>query len=426
MRAILPIVLLLGPAIHAEDAPEPPPRKTPAVSLLPDGSQLHRVMLPRYDEERRLSAVLKADLMTLVSRDVIAGENVAIEFFNADRSRGGNMEMKSATFDQSNGLLETGDPVRLESGRILVDGTGLIYRHDQGKGFLTGPATTLIRALTETTMKKPHPFQRPAVGVVGAALLGIATAGPPAALTGKEIAGIEADAEPAAPRLQENARAARADLRAQLEATARTTAEALAFLDEAGLADGESGAPVHEPPAAPLEVELGPEDTLISCEGGVYFDADTGELLYLKNVRVKDPLFDLRGANQLTIHLAKKPEEPVKPEDGKPAEAEEKAAPGMGIGANFGNVDRIVATGAVHIRQKQPEAGKEPIEAAGAIFTYWPESGKIVITGGYPWVKQGTTYFRATQPELNLNIWKDGSFKTEGPWEMGGRLNQGR
>jgi len=424
MRAILPIILLLGPAIHAE--PEPAPRKTPAVSLLPNGSQLHRVILPRYDEDFRLSAVLKADVMTLVTDEVIAGEIVTIAFYNPDRSRGGRVEMNNATLNQASGLLDTREPVMLDSGRIRADGTGLIYHHDKGKGFLTGPAATRIRALTETTMTTPHPFQRPAVAVVGAALLSIATAGPPAALTEEEIATIAADAEPVAPLHQEAARAARADLRAELDTAARATADAADFLEEAGLIDQGDGAP--EPtPAVPLEVDPGPEDTLITCEGGVYFDADAGLLVYLKNVVVKDPLFDLRGANELKIFLAKKPEAPA---DKKDAKVADKAAPaaglGAGLGAGFGDVERVVATGAVRILQKQPEPGKEPVEAAGAIFTYYPKTGEIIITGGYPWVKQGASFFRATKPNLNLRIWKNGSFKTEGDWEMGGRLNPDR
>ena len=422
MRAILPIILLLGPAVHAEQEPEQPARKTPAASLLPSGSQLHRVMLPRYDEDLGLSAVLKADVMTLVSEEVIAGEKVTIAFYNPDRSRGGRVEMDNATLNQASGLLETGEPVMLDSGRIRVDGTGLIYHHDQGKGFLTGPASTRIRALTETTMTNPHPFQRPAVAVVGAALLSVATAGPPAALTEEEMARIAADAEPFALRHQESARAARADLRAELDAAAQATAQAAAFLEEAGLIDQGDRAP-HLPPAAPLEAETGPGDTLITCEGGVYFDADAGLLVYLKNVVVKDPLFDLRGANELKIFLAKKPEQPAEKKDAK---ADEKAAPVAGLGAGFGAVERVVATGAVRILQKQPEPGKEPVEAAGAIFTYSPESGDIIITGGYPWVKQGANFFRATQPDLVLRIWKNGSFKTEGDWQMGGRLDQNR
>ena len=74
------------------------------------------------------------------------------------------------------------------------------------------------------------------------------------------------------------------------------------------------------------------------------------------------------------------------------------------------------------ITQKQVEKGKQPVQASGAIFTYRPGTGEIVLSGGYPWVKQGTTFMRAKEPNLNLRIQKSGSFITEGNWDMGGNI----
>ena len=84
-----------------------------------------------------------------------------------------------------------------------------------------------------------------------------------------------------------------------------------------------------------------------------------------------------------------------------------------------------MATGAVLLDQKPTEAGKEPIKASGAIFTYNIKDDQIILKGGYPWVMQGTTYMRAKEPNLILRISpKAGSFVTEGNWEMGGNLDQ--
>jgi hypothetical protein len=153
----------------------------------------------------------------------------------------------------------------------------------------------------------------------------------------------------------------------------------------------------------------------------MYFDADGGLFVYLKNVRVQDPRFHLSGANELKVILGKKPEPAAETSD-KPAA--EKPRTGTGLGAKFGDVERIIATGAVRVLQKQPEAGKEPVEASGAIFTYHTKSGEIILSGGFPWVKQGATFMRAKEPNLILRIQKNGSFVTEGNWEMGGRIDQ--
>ncbi len=414
MRAIFPALLLLSPALHAEEAPAEPRKKIPAVSLLPDGSKLHGVMLPRYDENQRLSAVLKADVMTLVTDQQISGDQVTIAFYNADQSPRARVEMKNALLDQASGLLEAGGGVTLRGDRIEAEGAGLIYQMEKAKGFLRGPAETRIRANTETTMTQPHLPTRTVVALAGAAVLAAASAEPPTAQAEAEKSAIAAQATSAAPAHAKATEAARNSLRAELAAAAQATQAAAEFVEEAGIAANGSGESAIQPPAEPLKVNPGPQDTVVNCDGGMYFDADAGLFVYLKNVRVNDPRFALSGANELKIHLAKKPE----PADQK-VENDKRV-----FGSGFGDVERVVATGAIRILQKQPQAGKEPIEASGAIFTYHPKTGEIVLTGGYPWVKQGANFMRAKDPQLSLRIQKNGSFVTQGNWDMGGRLNQ--
>jgi hypothetical protein len=418
LRIIVPALFLIAPAMVAGGVELPhvgPKKNLSAVALLPAGSKLQGVMLPRYDENRRLSGVLKAKSMTLVSEEVIAGESVSIEFFNPNRSPRGRIDLVKAVLDQGKGLLRAEENVTIQADRIHARGMGLVYSFDQGEGFLFGPATTRIQAATETTMKSnSSPIRGAAVAIASSATL---AAAPPAPMTPEQSAALQADAASAAPAHAEASESARVNLRTELESSAAVTAAASAFLEQAELlADEPAAKPV---PAQPLDVKPGPADTVISCDGGMYFDADAGVFVYLKNVRVADPRFSLTGANELKIHLAKKPEEPAagKPEADKPA---------MGLGAKFGEVERIVATGAVRILQKQPEAGKEPVEASGAIFSYHTGSGEIVLTGGFPWVKQGTSFMRANEPNLSLRIRKNGSFVTEGNWDMGGNLNQDR
>jgi lipopolysaccharide export system protein LptA len=258
------------------------------------------------------------------------------------------------------------------------------------------------------------PRRAAAVSMLASASL---IAAPPAAPAPEQKTTAQADAAAAAPAHAVASRASREALRSELDASAAATAAATAFLEQADLASGKTEA-VPEP-AAPLDVKPGPNDTVVTCDGGMYFDADAGVFVYLKNVRVADPRFALSGANELKIFLGKKPAEAPEPNA-----ADKK--PGIGLGAKFGNVERIVATGAVRILQKQTEAGKQPVEASGAIFTYQPETGEIVLTGGYPWVMQGTSFMRAKQPNLSLRIQKSGSFVTEGNWDMGGVLDQKR
>lgn len=419
MRAILPVLLLLAPALHAAESAPAPRKKLPAISLLPDGSELQGVMLPRYDENRHLTGVLKAKAMTLVNDETIAGETVSIEFFNPDRSPRGRVDLTQAVFNQAKGLLEAREPVTIRTDRVNAKGTGLVYAFEQGEGFLLGPATTWIPAPVETTMNSRQAPLRTAT-LVGMSLISQSlTAAPPPPVTPAEQAAMQADAAPGAPKHAAAAQTARTNLLADLASSEAANAKAKAFLEQADLAAGTSSAPSVDAAAQqPLDLKPGLTDTVITCDGGMYFDADAGVFVYLKNVRVADPRFALSGANELKIFLGKKPADvPAKPDpSAKP--------PSLGLGAKFGDVERILATGAVRILQKQVEAGKEPVEASGAIFTYQPKSGEIVLSGGYPWVKQGANFMRAMEPNLNLRIQKNGSFVTEGNWQMGGKIDK--
>jgi len=383
-----------------------PKKKLSAISLLPNGSQLHGVMFPRYDENQILTGVLKAKAMTLVNAETVAGDGVVIEFFNPDGTRRGRANLAKAVFNQAKGTLNADEPVSLHADRISAKGNGLIYAFQDGEGFLTGPVTTWMQATTETTMNT-SPLRYAAIA--GMAILTPAQAAEP-----------PQPATPTTAQVSDSAKASRDELRADLDASAAATRSAREFLEKADIvAKTPANTDTASSESKPLDIQPGPTDTVITCDGGMYFDADTGVFVYLKNIKVTDPRFNLTGANKLEIHLSKKPEK-------KPDKSDDKKTPGMGLGAKFGDVESITATGTVKIVQKEVEAGKQPVQASGALFTYRPKTGNITLSGGYPWVMQGATFMRAKEPNLTLNIQKSGSFQTEGNWEMGGHLDQKR
>lgn len=415
MRPLLPALILLAPALHAAEAGGDPPKrgKISAVSLLPDGSELCEVMFPRYDEKRRLVGVLKAEAMTLVNDQTVSGRTISIEFFNDDQTPRGRIDLKTATFDQSRGFVEAREPVTVRSDRINANGTGLIHDLETGEGFLLGPAETWIPNPTETAMTtRPSTLRAAAAGMAIAATSVNAAAPPP--LTEAEKAALQTDAASAAGDLTEAAKATRADLGSALAASDAANKSAREFLVKAELDAKETVAP--EPPQAkPLEKEPGPNDTLIACDGGMYFNPDEGVFVYLKNVRVTDPRFTMKGANELKIFLSKKPEDNNAKTEKKDGPQEAKL--GDDLGGKFGDVERIVATGAIVLDQKAVD-GNEAIKASGAIFSYNIKADQVIISGGYPWVVRGGLALRAKEPNLTLRIQpKTGKMDTEGAWE---------
>jgi len=400
--------LLAAPVLCAQGT-APDVKKNP-VSLLPSGSVLKGVLLPRYDEERNLVGDMKAETMTLIDSERVQGENVLIRFFNRDRSLRGKVKMEIALFDQAKSRLLTNELVEITADRLVARGVGLVYSLREGKGFLKGPASTWISAPPTATSMISSPFS-------AAALVAFCLAPSPLIalptpfVSEDELAAIKADSAPAKPEADRRSTATQASFNESVEQGNKASGDALEFISTSEIKSVATQEPRAEEEAKPLEVKPGPDDTLITCDGGMYFDSDEGILVYLGNVKVTDPRFSLSGAEQLKVFFEKKPgKKKVKKDDKEPA--------GMG---NFGDVQKIIAEGAVRIDQKGVN-GKEPIQASGSILTYNIPTGEIIIHGGYPWVKQGTYFTRAKQPNLTLRLLNNGSFSTQGNWEMGGNL----
>lgn len=370
-------------------------------------------MLPRYDKDRKLVSDLKAEIMTLIDPELIQGETVMIKFYHPDRSLRGKVELKQAVFNQTTSHLRADEPVKINTDRLIAIGDGLIYSFQNGQGFLIGPATTWISYPDQSTSMRPNPTKTAALIALCMAP-SLAIAKPPANVSTTELTAIKAAAAPSADKVEKEAQSIEATLKEDINSAQKASDTAHEFAKSSGL---ENLSNESEKQAEPLVVSPGPNDTIIKCDGGMYFDAEAGVLVYLKNVRVSDPRFDLAGADELKVFFDQK-------ESKKPAAGSKKSEI-SGPAANFGDVKKLIATGTVRFVQKSV-AGKEPVEASGGILTYDVPKGEIIISQRYPWVKQGKFYARAKQPNLTLRLLNNGSFTTQGNWEMGGNLNMNK
>ncbi len=368
--------------------------KNKATKLLPLGSELRGLMLPRYDENRKLEGVLKAETMKLISDDELEGTKVEIEFYNKDGTLRAKMDVKKAIFSQSNNTLTAREPIEVHSDKAIVKGNGLHYSFESGEGFIIGPATTIFTQPTKTAMNLKKSLHRTAALASTALIL-------------NQPIRADDEAEPAKANQE-----ARENLVKDLDASVAALNAAKDLLSKADIAVPAAG-DTFKPADKPHDMKEDASKTIINSKGGIYFDSKKGILVYLKDVTVKDPRFHLSGVNELKVFF-----DPPSP-DKKPKPAEEKAELGEDLAGSIGKARRIVATGAVLLEQKEVKKGKEPIQASGAIFTYDIKEKKATISGGYPWVVQGPNGFRAKEPNLTLNISvEDRTFSAEpGNWE---------
>lgn len=393
-------------------------KSLPASDLLPDGSQLHGVVIPRHNQQRQLVSALMADVVTMVNDEMIAGTGITVDFYGDKGRRDARIQLKEATFNQVAGIMHATETVTIDANTYRARGTGLHFALRESRGFLTGPTMTWMDSQPETAMNTKTSSL---IGAAGIALVS-QTVTPVNAEISSTLDPKPVQAAPAEEGPIAKAREEAGDkLKQDIKASSTTDAEVREFIERIPL-DFEklTGRKPTPAPAKPLQFEPGPEHTVVECQSGMYFDAEQGLLVYLKDVGVKDPRYTLSGADILKIYMGKA--------EKKGADTSNKKDPDGGpvpdMGGNFDSVEKIVATGAVRILQRAVKKGKQPVEASGAVFSYHPATGDILLSGGYPWVKQGDFFARAKEPNLTLRMKKDGSFVTEGNWEMGGRLNQ--
>jgi len=141
----------------------------------------------------------------------------------------------------------------------------------------------------------------------------------------------------------------------------------------------------------------------VTCEGGFYFDAIKGEVVYLGEIVVQEPRFRLRCSDSMRITLTRREETTENRLKGPEA---------------FSDVDKIVALGNVFIT-RIPGADAQPVVANSAAATYEARSGILALRGGRPGIRQGKSFFEARENGLYILFHPNGSFElSRGAWEQ--------
>lgn len=423
------------------DSPPPETRKLLfSTSLLPDGSVLGGLMVPRYDEKLRLVSLLRAEEVTLVDENRLEGRKVVLRSYRPDRQIKLSVHFDRVVLDQELSTIEAFEPVQLGSERLYVVGSGVIAHLDTNRGFLRGPGRIWIKPAPSLAMNLPFPASvpRPAhlnprpmsmlAGLAIASLPGIApsvSAAPPKPPTDAEMAAIMEDAASFSERFDQRREQAKVEFANDLRDSAAISEKVADFLASVGTAAGLPDAvkpPPDTAPGAPHDFQPQPEDTLFDFDGGMYFDSAEGAFVLLGNVRVSNPQFKLSGVDELKIFFTPPTEQAAEEPEAAAEEGEETGEPTINFAFDFsamGEVDRLVATGKVRFTSIPEKPNDSPVDAYAAVLSYKINDGIIVMTGGFPWVQKGNFSSRANKAGETLRIdAKSNQFVASGEWSI--------
>lgn len=157
---------------------------------------------------------------------------------------------------------------------------------------------------------------------------------------------------------------------------------------------GHAAAPAAETASAPAAAN--PEEDFlrgnsskdlysVDCDGDLYFDMEEGVLVFMKNVRVRNPDLSMDCADHLKIYAEFVPKKPgdKKPSERKQEKEKEDSQPQAALpnGGNFdyNSIKTVAASGNVRASFTNKEG--ETSNARAEKMTYNAKTGEIILTG---------------------------------------------
>jgi len=428
----------------------------PALDILPEGSILQHVRLPRYDKNYHPISLLTADVLTVLDTHRIDGKNVSIEVYNQRGDVQMHSDMHHAVYNQKDSTLHATEAITIKGDSFQAAGTGLIFRWHTNRGFLLGPATSQFIINPPDTssamqLSPASPLSIRSLSLAGAlisltsSLTTTLVAEPPRRLTPAELSELDKLTQSSQSAIKQKQRETATTLSEEKQMIDSTNATMRPFLQDIGQGNlivknetstsSTSAKPKPTPPktstAKPTTPPEPPQLLNIECDGGIYFDSDEGVLAYLKNIRLKDPRFKLTCSEELKVILEKKPEEPAtakKPANSKdqpstPVEIDttKKTPPAKvednSMTSSFGDLKRIIAIGNVRVVSTD-EKGNTFI-ATAETASYDAKTEEMILRGGLPRIQYGPNQFlQSKAPGQYIRMLKNGKLVTTGKWAM--------
>ncbi|MGJ8678087.1 MAG: hypothetical protein ACSHX0_11260 [Akkermansiaceae bacterium] len=340
----------------------------PGLNLLPEGSIINDVKLPRYDIDFQPLSLLTADTITVKADSIIDADNAHVELYNPDGSIKMQTQMEHAIYHQQSSILSSPQKVVITGSRFQATAQGITLHEKTLQGFLKGPAITEFIIPSKETSTVMKPTTRSSSRAIASSLIAISS--------GLILADTSTEDE-----VQQSMHGFLSDINKE------------ELLEN----------PTHKYSETPdLEVEA--QKLIIECDGGIYFDSQTGVYAYFKNIKLSSPEFNLTCSDHLKAYFD--------PENLPGKSNEKKTEPEENFEARE-DLQKIQAQGNVIVTGKDDQGNDYVARAATA--SYDAQSETLVLRGGFPSLQRTKEFhIKASTQSAFITIPKNGKIKAEG------------
>lgn len=435
-------MLLMLPCYADESVePEETADALPALKILPKGSILSNVRVPRYTADLKPASLLVAERLEVLSEHEVAGNNVEISIFEEDGSFRAHTVLTSVKYNQSTGIIQSSENLTLKGKDIDAAAQGVVLNWEKRQGFLLGKTQTLLylnkaKQMTSSTQEpsSTKPQKRSKIAAAGVALAATTL---PTPLTAAQLDSIDKMALPATEQIRKADQKTEAFVKSYEQSSHFVDSEVQAFRQ----AVGEAALVVqNEKPAEPIKPEEAAEFVTVASDNGMYFDAEAGHIVYSKNITVTHPQYTLTCDDELKIILKKTPVTDTKEKDAKNdnsnteessntqdsaktdeakaddnAKTEDAGPLDLNPGSSFSGVDKAIATGNVVVKGK--DSNGKPVTARAETAVYSGD-GTIILKGGRPSITQGSNMGKILSDDGYIIIYPNMSIRFQGKHEL--------
>lgn len=363
-------------------------QQIPALELLPTGSILKKISIPRYNPDYTPSSLLTAEQFEVISEEEIKGTKVGIALYDEKGNIRTRSMLNQVNYNQHTGFLTSKENLTFSGKSFSTSSQGVIIDWKNQRGFLLGKNQTIIYIKKQISMnnsnkqpvKKHSPTEKKTTmlnGVKAAAATAIITSTP---LTAQESDHIDQLAQPSTALIIKDLDQTKAAIIATAEAEkkiANIRKELNQQLGKIPTIDDTQPAP---PQLAPIK---GREYISIKSDK-LLFDAKKGIFVYHGNIRIKHPKYSFTCDGELKIILN---------QSAKAKKLNQKDRAKLKANELFDDVSRIIATKNVIIRGKDNKG--RPVSAVTQTLSFNKTTGNIILKG------KGS---RITTPDAQLKV----------------------
>ena len=136
--------VMAGLALFASGQPAADSGMAAFMQMVPLGAESKGVVIPSFDPAGRRTSLITADVIRRIDDDRLYAEGLVVQMFNSDPQRNLRLDLHTAFYHMSNGVLRSMERSRVARPDFQIDGDTLIFDTVKNQGRMTGNIQMVI------------------------------------------------------------------------------------------------------------------------------------------------------------------------------------------------------------------------------------------------------------------------------------------